>query len=91
MKGDAVAIYGTAGPGHSRYSVLPPGRSPQQFDAARGIPSSQVLMYFGDHFGPGNHTVTLVNDGPGLFQIDYAVVHTTNTLTRYLGSFPLLK
>ncbi|KAJ7860455.1 hypothetical protein B0H14DRAFT_2576663 [Mycena olivaceomarginata] len=73
MKGDAVAIYGTAGPGHSRYSVLPPGRSPQQFDAARGIPSSQVLMYFGDRFGPGNHTVTLVNDGPGLFQIDYAV------------------
>ncbi|KAJ7308557.1 hypothetical protein DFH08DRAFT_900219 [Mycena albidolilacea] len=81
FSGDAVAIYGTAGPGHSRYSVLPPGRPAQQFDAARDIFSSQVLMYFGDRFGPGNHTVTLVNEGPGLFQIDYAVVHTTNTLS----------
>lgn len=25
-----------------------------------------------------NHTVTLVNETPGLLQIDYAVVHTAN-------------
>jgi hypothetical protein len=74
--GDAVSIYGSAGPGHSSYSVWPPHRSAQEFDASRDTFSPQVLLYFGDGFGPGNHTVTLKNEGSGLFQVDYAVVHT---------------
>ncbi|KAJ6458128.1 hypothetical protein C8R47DRAFT_995366 [Mycena vitilis] len=78
---DAVSIYGTAGPGHSRYSVWRPDRPGQEFSATRDIFSSQVLLYTGIGFGPGNQTVTLVNEGPGLFQIDYAVVHTANVLT----------
>jgi len=76
FSGNAVSIYGTVGPGHSRYSVWPPHKPSQQFDASRDIFSSQVLLYFGDNFGPGDHTVTLVNGGSGLFQVDYAVVHT---------------
>jgi len=78
FSGDAVAIYGTVGPGHSRYSVWPPDRPAQEFDAVRDTFSPQVLLYFGDRFGPGNHTVTLINEAPELFQVDYAVVHTVN-------------
>ncbi|KAF7371041.1 hypothetical protein MSAN_00738300 [Mycena sanguinolenta] len=76
---DAVAIYGTTGPGQSLYSVSPPHRPAQEFDASRDTFSSNVLLYFGDRFGPGNHTVTLVNQSPGLFQVDYAVVHSAIT------------
>ncbi|KAJ7881169.1 hypothetical protein B0H13DRAFT_2049845 [Mycena leptocephala] len=72
---DAVAIYGTTGPGHSRYSVRPPDRPAEAYTAGRDLFSSQVLLYFGGGFGAGNHTVTLVNEGPGLFQVDYAEVH----------------
>ncbi|KAJ7249564.1 hypothetical protein B0H12DRAFT_697410 [Mycena haematopus] len=61
---DAVAIYGTAGPGHSLYSVLPPNRPAKEFDASRDTFSSQVLLYYGDSFGPGNHTVTLIKPFP---------------------------
>jgi hypothetical protein len=75
-KGDAVSIYGTTGPNNSQYSVQRPGRPPQELTATRDIAASNVLLYFGDQFGAGNHTITLVNEAPGLFQIDYAVVHT---------------
>ncbi|KAF8166578.1 hypothetical protein K438DRAFT_1856987 [Mycena galopus ATCC 62051] len=50
---NAVSIYGTVGPGHSRYSVWSPHKPSQQFDASRDIFSPQVLLYFGDNFGPG--------------------------------------
>ncbi|KAJ6485642.1 hypothetical protein C8R45DRAFT_828761 [Mycena sanguinolenta] len=73
---DAVAIYGTTGPGQSLYSVSPPNRTVQEFNASRDTFSSQVLLYYGDRFGPGNHTITLVTQSPGLFQVDYAVVHS---------------
>ncbi|KAJ7663797.1 hypothetical protein DFH06DRAFT_1393465 [Mycena polygramma] len=79
--GDAVSIYGTAGPGHSRYSVWRPDQPGQEFSATRDMFSSQVLLYTGIGFGQGNQTVTLLNEGPGLFQIDYAVVHTANVLS----------
>ncbi|KAJ7230464.1 hypothetical protein GGX14DRAFT_692174 [Mycena pura] len=76
---DAVSIYGTTGPGNSRYSVSRADQPRKEFTANRSISSSQVLLYFGQNFGPGmNHTVTLVNETPGLLQIDYAVVHTAN-------------
>ncbi|KAJ6477472.1 hypothetical protein DFH09DRAFT_1467672, partial [Mycena vulgaris] len=77
---DAVSIFGTTGPENSQYIVHRQGRPPHHFNATRNIYVSQVLLYFGDQFGPGNHTVTLAKQTPGLFQIDYAVVHTTNSL-----------
>ncbi|KAJ7027934.1 hypothetical protein C8F04DRAFT_1121174 [Mycena alexandri] len=78
FSGDAaVTIYGTTGPGHSRYSVRRPDQAtPRHFTAARDMFSSQVVLYFGAGFGPGNHTITLTTESPGLFQIDYAVAHT---------------
>ncbi|KAJ7089870.1 hypothetical protein B0H15DRAFT_275439 [Mycena belliarum] len=76
---DAVAIYGTTGPQNSRYSVLPPNRPRQEFTATRDVSSSQVLLYFGNGFGPGNHTIGLANQSPGLFQIDFAVVHAVSS------------
>lgn len=81
FSGDAVAIYGTTGPGHSRYSVRPPDRPAEAYTAGRDLFSSQVLLYFGGGFGAGNHTVTLVNEGPGLFQVDYAEVHAATLLS----------
>ncbi|KAJ6580983.1 hypothetical protein B0H19DRAFT_930260 [Mycena capillaripes] len=85
---DAVAIYGTTGPGHSQYSVWPPDKPSQEFSASRDVFSSQVLLYAGEHFGPGNHTVMMVNEGSGLFQVDYAVVHAVkpSTLAGNLSS-----
>ncbi|KAJ7708885.1 hypothetical protein B0H17DRAFT_1031164 [Mycena rosella] len=80
FSGDAVSIYGTTGPQNSQYTVLPGDRPPQMFTATRDVPSSKVLLYFGDQFGPGNHTITLVNQNPGgLLQIDYAVVHAVTS------------
>ncbi|KAJ7173564.1 hypothetical protein C8R46DRAFT_1255822 [Mycena filopes] len=49
--------------------------TPAEFSSRRSMFSSQVVLYFGEGFGPGNHTITLMNEAPGLFQIDYAVVH----------------
>ncbi|KAJ7777271.1 hypothetical protein B0H16DRAFT_1712296 [Mycena metata] len=75
--GDAVTIYGTTGPGHSKYSVRRTDQATSRnFTAARDVFSSQVVLYFGNGFGQGNHTIMLTSESPGLFQIDYAVVHT---------------
>ncbi|KAJ7483163.1 hypothetical protein FB451DRAFT_1233557 [Mycena latifolia] len=89
FSGDAVSIYGTTGPKNSQYIVQRPDRPQQEYTATRDISSSKVLLYFGDGFGPGtNHTVTLVNQTPGLFQIDYAVVHTVNSPSPSSSSAP---
>ncbi|KAJ7623722.1 hypothetical protein FB45DRAFT_113729 [Roridomyces roridus] len=74
--GDAVSIYGTTGPGHSTYSVSRSDQPAQQFTANRERNSSDVLLYIGTNFGPGNHTISLVSQDSGLFQISYAEVHS---------------
>ncbi|KAJ7493207.1 hypothetical protein B0H11DRAFT_1718206 [Mycena galericulata] len=89
--GDAVSIYGTTGPGNSPYSIQRAGEPPKELSATRTMNSSQVLLYFGSDFGPGNHTVTMVNEAHGLFQIDYAVVHAVDfsslPSSRYIRRF----
>ncbi|KAK7031609.1 hypothetical protein R3P38DRAFT_3187320 [Favolaschia claudopus] len=90
--GEAVAIYGMAGPGYSRYTVQPSDQPEQDFDASRNAFSSQVLLYFGHGFEPGaNNTITLINNGPGLFQVDHAVVHnalSSSTTISPIGISP---
>ncbi|KAJ7132348.1 hypothetical protein C8R44DRAFT_773842 [Mycena epipterygia] len=89
FSGDAVGIYGTTGPNNSQFTVQRPDQPPRGFNATRDMFSSQVLLYFGNGFeGTGNHTITLVNQNPGLFQIDYAVVHTANSLPSSSASTP---
>ncbi|KAJ7095491.1 hypothetical protein C8R43DRAFT_265795 [Mycena crocata] len=85
---DAVAIYGTTGPHNSQYSVQRSDEPPRVYTATRNVPSSHVLLYFGDGFGPGNNTVTMVNQSPGIFQIDYAVVHAVSSPTETSSASP---
>ncbi|KAF7317699.1 hypothetical protein MKEN_00857600 [Mycena kentingensis (nom. inval.)] len=87
--GDAIAIYGTTGPGHARYKASN-SRSDQtaSFDAERREFSPNVLLYFANGFGPGNNTVTLTTETPGLFQIDSAQVHVAK-LSQALAPAPI--
>ncbi|CAK5267184.1 unnamed protein product [Mycena citricolor] len=80
FSGDAVSIYGTTGPNHARYSVLRENRPTLSYSATKDLYSAQVLLYFGSGFGEGNHTVTLVTDEPGMFEMDYATVHSSSSL-----------
>ncbi|KAJ6607004.1 hypothetical protein B0H10DRAFT_2073432 [Mycena sp. CBHHK59/15] len=87
FNGDAVSLYGTTGPQNSQYMVQRDDQPSRTFVATRAIFSSQTLLYYGDNFGLGNHTLTLINQTPDkLLEIDYVVVHTVNIPTSSSAS-----
>lgn len=79
-KGSAAQIYGNTGPDYAKYLVKVDNGIVEQFNATRGSPSYQTMLYEINSLLEGHHTLIMTNqpDANGqTFSVNYAVV------TRY--------
>lgn len=82
--GDAIALYGPAGPnGPALYSVQVDSQTPSRYSGVKQFQRSRQLLYYGGNFGQGTHTLTLklesVSDRQVL-AVDYVEVYTAQSL-----------
>lgn len=75
--GDAVQIFGSVGPDNAPYSVELDGGSPVTYNATKQSDYQQVLIYYADNLGPGQHNVQITSQpaisGQSL-NLDYALI-----------------
>ena len=75
--GDFVEIYGIAGPTTATYTVQVDGGLSSTYNGTKYAFHSQLLMYYADNLGAGEHTIKITNqpvtENQGLF-INYARV-----------------
>ncbi|KAG6860614.1 hypothetical protein C0995_009368 [Termitomyces sp. Mi166 len=71
--GDAVALYGSVGPDNGPYSIQLDNGTSKDYSANTKTYTAQSLLYYGSNIGPGNHSLTIINQANDLFEIDYAV------------------
>jgi len=65
FSGDAVAIYGTVSPDHGNFSVSVDGQTTEAGAGADGLARvlhPQILLYFANDLGPGQHNLVLTAD-----------------------------
>lgn len=91
FSGDAVKIYGSVGPHNAPYQVELDGGSPVSYNATKQTAYEQVLLYYADNLGPGQHNVQMTNT-PSLsgqsLNINYALIDTVPSVPslRYVDS-----
>lgn len=75
--GDAIQIFGSVGPDNAPYSVELDGGSPVTYNATKLSDYQQVLLYYADNLGPGQHNVQMTNN-PAVsgqtLNLDYALI-----------------
>ncbi|KAJ3535940.1 hypothetical protein NMY22_g6258 [Coprinellus aureogranulatus] len=89
--GDAIALYGPAGPNSAAsYSVQVDDQAPSRYSAVKQFERSRQLLYYGGNFGKGTHTLTLKLDSVSaqsqVLAVDYAEVYTAPSLGGRLDS-----
>ena len=86
FSGDAVSLFGTVGPDHSRYIVSVDGHRPEDFSATREASRSRVLLFHANNLGNGSHSVVMTNVEEKVMQVDYALTFVDQD-TRYVLLF----
>lgn len=89
FKGDAIALYGPAGPtGPTSYSVQVDAGAQTFYSGLKQFQRAKQLLYYGGNLGAGEHTLTLklesTSDRSQVLAVDYAEIYTTPSLG---GSF----
>lgn len=89
LAGDVVSLYGTIGPQNSDYTARLDDWPAKTVFANRLTWAPQVLLFHADNLGPGNHTLTIINqDDDKLLDIDYALVERLEIATQWVFFSP---